>query len=454
MDKLIAELRQLVAERKELVGKMKPLSEKRELTPEEKSAWDELTAKVAEHDAKIMELESKIAAEPPVPEENTNKKLADLEKRNKDLEAKLSTLSVRQTPPMFVSDLGDRRYTADRKTAMRGWGLGRRARDEHRSAAERIGVDISSPDFDFKLLDVVPRSLADIEKRGTATQVAGTGSLGGYAVPTVLADRIEEALLYFNPMRQYADVIRTDSGETWNLPGNDDTGTKGELLAEGSAVTVADTTLTNIALGAYTFNSKAVKISWQLLEDSAFDMEDFIGRKLGERIGRILADYTATGTGSSQPEGIANASTGKTTASATAITSAEILDLIHSVDVAYRQDPSAALVMHDSVWLYVRKLVDSNGLPLFQENFRSVGEIRVHGYPVIIHNSMASSVATGNKTMVFGALKKFLIRDVKDIRIQRLDELYAANGTVGFLGWFRSDSKIVASGAIKKMVQA
>jgi HK97 family phage major capsid protein len=208
-----------------------------------------------------------------------------------------------------------------------------------------------------------------------------------------------------------------------------------------------------VSLGAYTFSSKAVKLSWQLLEDNVVDLESYVGELLAERIGRVLADYSATGTGSSQPEGIVNASTGKTTASATAITSAEILDLVHSVDVAYRNSPSCAMVMHDSVWLYVRKLVDSDGLPLFQENYRNVGEIRIHGFPVVIHNSMDSTVASTKKTIVFGDLSKFVIRDVSDIRIQRLDELYAANGTVGFLGWFRSDSKILHSGAIKKMLQ-
>jgi HK97 family phage major capsid protein len=238
------------------------------------------------------------------------------------------------------------------------------------------------------------------------------------------------------------------------MPTNDDTGTKGVLLAEDGALTVADTSFGQISLGAYTMSSKALKVSWQLLDDNAVDLETYIGDLLGERLGRIMADYVATGTGSSQPQGIAASTAGKTTASATAITSAEILDLIHSVDIAYRQDPSCALVMHDSVWLYVRKLVDSNGQPLFQESYRIPGEIRVHGFPLVISNSLNNAITTGLKTMVFGAMNKFLIRDVANIRIQRLDELYAANGAVGFTAWARTDSKILASGAIKHMVQA
>jgi HK97 family phage major capsid protein len=358
--------------------------------------------------------------------------------------------------PYIVKDVDDKNYHNDRKLAMRGWFLegNGRATDAHRAAAERVGVSLRSRDFNVRLFDTAPRSRRELEERGTATQVISTGSLGGFNVPTVLVERIEKALLYFNPLREYAQVLRTESGEPMTMPTNDDTGTKGVLLAEDGALTVADTSFGQISLGAYTMSSKALKVSWQLLDDNAVDLETYIGDLLGERLGRIMADYVATGTGSSQPTGIAASTAGKTTASATAITSAEILDLIHSVDIAYRQDPSCALVMHDSVWLYVRKLTDSTGQPLFQESYRNPGEIRVHGFPLVISNSLNSAITTGLKTMVFGAMNKFLIRDVANIRIQRLDELYAANGAVGFTAWARTDSKILASGAIKHMVQA
>jgi HK97 family phage major capsid protein len=375
---------------------------------------------------------------------------------------KLESQTTRRSKPMplntpyIVKDVADKNYHNDRKLAMRGWFLegNGRATDAHRAAAERVGVSLRSRDFNVRLFDTAPRSRRELEERGTATQVISTGSLGGYNVPTVLVERIEKALLYFNPLREYAQVLRTESGEPMTMPTNDDTGTKGVLLAEDGALTVADTSFGQISLGAYTMSSKALKVSWQLLDDNAVDLETYIGDLLGERLGRIMADYVATGTGSSQPTGIAASTAGKTTASATAITSAEILDLIHSVDIAYRQDPSCALVMHDSVWLYVRKLVDSNGQPLFQESYRIPGEIRIHGFPLVISNSLNSAITTGLKTMVFGAMNKFLIRDVANIRIQRLDELYAANGAVGFTAWARTDSKILASGAIKHMVQA
>ena len=460
--KEIAELKKLIEERAALVEQI------RALTPEEQAAMDALTAQVTDLDARVAAIEEAMDF---VPEEEAASadKAAEAERtldlvgaRCASLLEKLESQTTRRSKPMplntpyIVKDLADKNYHNDRKLAMRGWFLegNGRATDAHRAAAERVGVSLRSRDFNVRLFDTAPRSRRELEERGTATQVISTGSLGGYNVPTVLVERIEKALLYFNPLREYAQVLRTESGEPMTMPTNDDTGTKGVLLAEDGALTVADTSFGQISLGAYTMSSKALKVSWQLLDDNAVDLETYIGDLLGERLGRIMSDYVATGTGSSQPQGIAASTAGKTTASATAITSAEILDLIHSVDIAYRQDPSCALVMHDTVWLYVRKLTDSYGQPLFQESYRFPGEIRVHGFPVVISNSLNSAITTGLKTMVFGAMNKFLIRDVANIRIQRLDELYAANGAVGFTAWARTDSKILATSAIKHMVQA
>lgn len=464
----IDELKKLTEERAALVEQI------RALTPEEQAQMEALTQSVADLDARVTAIEEAMdftPAEDSAVEENAaeagksaeaQRKLDEVGARCASLLEKLEKQTTRRSAPMdikvpyVVKDLDDKNWNKDRKLAMRGWFLegNGRATDAHRAAAERVGVNLRSRDFNVRLFDEAPRSKRDLEQRGTATQVAGTGSLGGFAVPTVLVERIEKALLYYNPLREYADLLRTQSGEAMQLTTNDDTSTKGELLSENGSVTTADTALGQITMGAYTFSSKAIKVSWQLLEDNVLDLESYIGELLGERLGRIMADYAATGTGSSQPQGIAASTAGKTTASATAITANEILDLIHSVDIAYRNSPSCALVMHDSVWLYVRKLVDSNGQPLFQESFRVPGEIRVHGFPVVISNSLNNAITTGLKTMVFGDLKKFTIRDVANIRIQRLDELYAANGAVGFQAWARTDSKIVASGAIKHLVQA
>ena len=141
-----------------------------------------------------------------------------------------------------------------------------------------------------------------------------------------------------------------------------------------------------------------------------------------------------------------------TSASATAISVDDLLGLVHSVDRAYRD--AGAFMMHDSVLLAIRKLKDANNLPIFTQSY-IVGEPdRLFGYPVVINNSMASTVATTNKTVLFGDWSKFIIRDALDIQLVRSDERYMEYGQSAFVALARTDSKVTISGALKRLTQA
>ena len=123
-----------------------------------------------------------------------------------------------------------------------------------------------------------------------------------------------------------------------------------------------------------------------------------------------------------------------------------------SVDRAYRQDDK--FMMHDNVLLAIRKLQDTLGRPIFSESY-IVGEPdRLFGYPVIINNSMASSIATTAKTVLFGDFSKYIIRDALDVQIVRLDERYAEYGQVAFTAFLRTDAKVLMSTAIRLLTQA
>jgi HK97 family phage major capsid protein len=111
-------------------------------------------------------------------------------------------------------------------------------------------------------------------------------------------------------------------------------------------------------------------------------------------------------------------------------------------------------MMHDNVLLAIRKLQDTLGRPIFSESY-IVGEPdRLFGYPVIINNSMASSIATTAKTVLFGDFSKYIIRDALDVQIVRLDERYAEYGQVAFTAFLRTDAKVLMSTAIRLLTQA
>jgi len=294
-----------------------------------------------------------------------------------------------------------------------------------------------------------------VEKRA---QSVGTASAGGYLVPEGFSYDLDNALKAYGACREACDVFKTASGNDLPWPTVNDTGNTGELLTENTQAAAQDVAFGSVTLGAYMFSSKLVLVSLQLMQDSAFDIQSFLSQKLAERIGRGTNAYFTTGTGSSQPEGIVKGSTaGVTAASATAITANEVLDLYHSVDPAYRAAPGAAFMMNDSTLKALKKLGtgSANDPVFFTPGIQAGDPDTLLGKPIFINQDMAD-IATGEKTMLFGDMKKFKIRDVLGYQMLRMNERYADYLQVGFLGFMRCDSKMIDAGTnpIKHLVQA
>jgi HK97 family phage major capsid protein len=297
---------------------------------------------------------------------------------------------------------------------------------------------------------------AMVQKRGTSTQVVGTDSLGGYLVPQEFSNELNIASAFTGEVERLAKKLNTASGGLLDYPTLNDTATDAGLISEGSAVTVQDMTFGNAQLSAYNYSS-LVRVSQQLLQDSAFDLDAFLVEAMGERIARATNAAFTTGTGSSQPQGLVTGSAaGKTAASATAITAAEILDLIYSVDASYRNKASFGLMAHDNVIAAIRALGigSSNDFPVFIPSMEMGQPDRVFGVPVYVNNDMASSIATGEKTIVAADFSQFVVRNAGGVQMLRLNERFADELEVGFVSWKRSDSKVLNSAAVKHLVQA
>ena len=301
-------------------------------------------------------------------------------------------------------------------------------------------------------LDNEQRNL--LQTRGTSTQVVGTDSLGGYLVPDTWQPEIERAMLDYSGIMQAARIIRTAGGNALYWPTEDDTTTLAVKTAEAAAVTVADLTFAEKVLNAYKYTSM-IKVSEELLQDAAYDIQAEITNAFGPRFGRILNQECTVGDGSGDPNGVVTAtSAGKTTASATAITFLEVLDLKHSIDPAYRNGPNFGFMFNDAVLLYLKKLVDSESRPLWTPSYREGQPDVIDGTRYWINQGMDSSINASSKIMLVGDFSKYIIRITKDMSVTRLNELYAENGLVGFRGVMRFDGELINTGAIKHMITA
>lgn len=293
------------------------------------------------------------------------------------------------------------------------------------------------------------------ESRALAT---GTASAGGNLIPPGEFIRtLEIAMLQFGGIRPEADIIRTTSGEPMQWPTANDSGNKGRLVAESAASnTTPDPTFGQLELNAYKYTSDAILVPFELLQDSAFDLSRVLAEMTGERLGRITAEHTTTGDGSSKPNGYAaEATTGVTAASTTALTGDEIILLAHSVDPAYRA--GAIYTMHDSVASAVRLLKDSEGVYIWRSGLIDGQPDRLNGYRLVINQEMASTLAASAIAMTFGLHSKYKIREVGDIRFHRLVERYRVEADQdAFLSFMRLDGGTLNAGTnpIKSMVMA
>lgn len=278
-----------------------------------------------------------------------------------------------------------------------------------------------------------------------AAMSVGSATAGGDTIPSGFVYSLEEALLYFGPMLQVADIYRTDTGNPLPWPTDNDTTNTGVLLSENTTIgsSVAPT-FGQVLFGAYKLSSQLVLISEELINDSAFDMPSYVGKKCGTRLGRASNTYLTNGTGSGQPQGVVTgASLGITCASETAITFDEIIDLEHAVPLAYRAQ--MAYMTLDSTVQALRKLKDGQGRYLWQQ-FANAGEPDTLNNRPLWKNQDMAAIGAGNKTVLAGDFSKFKVRMVGQVRARRLTERYADTDQEGYVSFMRIDSKVVDAG--------
>lgn len=293
-----------------------------------------------------------------------------------------------------------------------------------------------------------------IKMYAKAAMQEGTDSEGGYFVPDQYSNDLIVAMKDASILRTAGARILTVTGsDTLRMPSLTYSGAAA-LTAEEAAFDQKEPTAGEIVFNAYKY-TKLSKVSDELLEDSRIPVvsEVLIPDAVQAFAAAENSAFTV-GTGSSQPEGVVTgATTGVTAASTTAITADEIIDLYHSLNYLYRQD--AVWMMNDATAKLIRKLKDGDNQYLWQPGLQAGQPDRLLGRPVFTNNSMATGAANA-KTVLFGDMRYFAIADFAGggAQLRRLNELYAANGQVGFRWYKRFDSNVLLAEAIQVLAQA
>lgn len=396
-------------------------TEDRGFTAEERTKWDEMLADY----------------------ESTEQRVAQAEKIER-----MEGIPEDRSIPDFGSD-----DTEDRAAPVTS--LEHRASDAYNEAYD-VFLRNGGASLNAEQRQLLVNHQAEMEVRA---QGVATDGAGGYTVPEGFAGFITERMADFSGLYGAANpggnggptLLRTATGNTIPFPTNDDTGNSGELLAENTAAAEQDTVFGARNLTAYMFSSKLIRVSLQLLQDEAVNLQGYLGNILGKRLGRAVAPYFANGTGTAQPTGLAAAATdnGINRSAAVAWTYQLLLDFEHSLDPAYRG--GASWVFNDSTLKALKGIVDGNARPLWLPGDASMqgggAGPSLLGYGYVIDQSF-DDLAVGGNYMAFGDLSEFIIREVLGVNMFRFNERYMDALQIGWLGYARWDSNLIDTSAV------
>ena len=275
----------------------------------------------------------------------------------------------------------------------------------------------------------------------------GTDSEGGYLVPDEFERTLVEALQEENLFRQLATIITTSSGDR-KIPVVASKGTASWVDEEG-AIPESDDAFGQVSIGAYKL-ATMIKVSEELLSDSVFNLERYIAKEFGRRIGAKEEEAFFVGDGTGKPTGIfhstGGAGVGVTAASASAISIDEIMDLFYSLKSPYRKN--AAFVTNDATIKAIRKLKDGNGQYLWQPSVTAGQPDSLLNRPLKT-SAYVPVIASAAKTIAFGDFSYYWVADRQGRSFQRLNELFAVTGQVGFKATQRVDGKLILAEAVK-----
>ena len=337
----------------------------------------------------------------------------------------------------------------------------------------------------------VQAKMAACQNQEQREQLAGAqsityteGAAGGFFVPAGFVYDIEKATKFYANLLDGTTVriMETATGQILPYPTSNDTQQAWKVLGEatqiqqnnnGSGTRAAnyptvgtppttdagDVLLGHVNFGAWKGSTGLIRVSLEIMQDSAFSLEAFLTEAFAIRMGRGYEAYLTNGSGSSQPKGIlpAIAASGATpvvaagsaandasaNTGANSVGYADLVNLIHSVDPTYRM--GAKFMLHDQTVRFLKTLLDKFGRPLWVPGVKDGEPDTLCGYPYVINQSMPT-IAPSATTIAFGSWRKFIVRKVKDLQVMRLDERFADFGEVAYVAFSRINSNLVDAG--------
>ncbi len=291
-------------------------------------------------------------------------------------------------------------------------------------------------------------------------QNVGTPGDGGYTVPDGFRQKLVEVRKAFGGLAEHVDSFTTSTGQPLEYPTLDDTANLGGITPEATAfVDGADLVFGTVALGAYKYTSTGagtttpLRVSVELLQDSAFDIQALVSRALGTRIARKQARDWVIGSGSGEPQGVAGSSITENfdTDVHDVVDYDDLLSMDAALDPEY--EANAKWLMSKATWTVIRAIEDGDNRPLIQANAQAgIGggvEKMLLGFPVIIDQDMPDFPGAGDEHFIaLGDWREaYALRRVAGLTVVVNPYSRANEGQVEFTAWERADGVVQNRGA-------
>lgn len=298
-------------------------------------------------------------------------------------------------------------------------------------------------------------------KESYETRALSSTGDGETLIPIGFERELEQKLKAYSGMRQACRILRTAQGNNITWPTVDDTGNVGAIVAESGAVTTADPVFSSVTLGSSLISSKQVIVPIQVLQDSAIDLQSYLSDAFATRIGRAMESNYTTGSGtitgiitalvaaggrSVLAVGANNNSGNAGDTDLNSVGTDDLGNLVSTLDPAYRTSKSCGFMAHSQTWDKLRRQLDKYGRPIWQVSVAAGEPDKCWGFPYFYNQNMAS-ISAGAISMLFGDFSKYIIRDSLGVTMAIQRELYIANHQLGFLGFARTDGKLLQPSA-------
>jgi HK97 family phage major capsid protein len=269
---------------------------------------------------------------------------------------------------------------------------------------------------------------------------------GQVTIPTSIAQKIIDKVVEISPIYQLAERYNVKGKLVLPKYDAENSSIAMTYATEGTDVESGNVKFASIELNGFLASCLA-KVSNTLINNSAFDIVEFVINKMAQAIALFIEKELIAPT-TAKIKGLSNVALKVTSASATAITSDELIDVQDKVVDNFQGN--AIWVMNRATRNVVRKLKDGQGNYLLQKDFTAKWGYTLLGKDVYTTDGI-SEIKAGATPVLYGDFSGLAVKVSEDINMQILREKFATQHMTGILAFLEFDADVQDTQKIAKL---